>query len=148
MKLIGTKFDTLANLIYYVELGGRHYSLKMPEHFFLRAADRWAAKGIRSFEDAGALVLESVTDLQMATHILRCPIDSKKRTHLVWDKRRDIVYAMHLESYQISVPTTINETSSRFYHAKEDVLLVVEKNGMVRQTTDKETPQFCPKYGK
>lgn len=149
MKLIGSKQDDLSDQIFYVELGGRHYSLKMPEHFFQRSATRWSVKGIYSFEEAAEFMLETITNLHMAVYILRTvPIDGKMRRYLVWDKKRGIVYAMSIEGYQIGLVTVLDEKISRFYHDTEDILLVVEENGIVRRTSDRETPRFCMKIGK
>ena len=149
MKLIGSKQDDLSNQIFYVELGGRHYSLKVPEHFFQRSAMRWSAKGIHSFEETAEFMLEAVTDLRMAVYILcTVPIDGKMRRYLVWDKKHGVVYAMSIVGYQIGLVTVFDEKIGRFYHDTEDILLVVEENGIVRRTDDRETPSFCKKTGK
>lgn len=146
MTLLGKKYDPVSGQIFYVQMGGHHFVIRISNHAFLKGMIRWQDREIQSLESAAAYLLEAMTDIHMAVYLLRsAPVDGNVRKHFVWDKKRGIVYRMETIGYQIVVTTILEEKASRYFCTADENLLVAEESGCIRKTSNRETPKFCVK---
>lgn len=76
MTLLGKKYDPVSGQIFYVQMGGHHFVIRISNHAFLKGMIRWQEREVQSLESAAAYLLEAMTDIHMAVYLLRsAPFD-------------------------------------------------------------------------
>ena len=87
-----------------------------------------------------------VCEEEMADYILfGVRLDGQEHKYMVLDQKRGLIFTMIVKNDSVVISTAISGTKDIIWYDEKDTLLVIEKDGAVHETTEKEHPRFARK---